>query len=246
METDIRAPHGYRDIFCCHCGLKITVPVRCTSKLCIPCRHARLFRIRQRLYATLAKFKPSDGYAWKHLILTIPNTMDLYPGIKHIVSSFRRFRQTKSWKSHVAGGFYIIEITNKGHQWHPHLHVICYAKFYPWQQIYTRWHAASKNGAHIHVKQIWNNVGIAGYISQYLTKIPHLDHADAITYDLDTKSMRMYNSFGNLHVLFGQTKLPKYQRPCPKCQCTSWQGEEEQQRLIRRYCPIRTNKASPF
>jgi hypothetical protein len=225
METDVYAPHGYRDIYCRGCGHKLVIPIRCSSKLCRPCRFSRLFRIHPRIVLTLQKFKPTHGYSWKHITFTIPNTLYLEKAIKHLIASFRRLRQTKSWKKHVLGGFYVLEITNKGKGWHPHLHVICYSKYYPIATIWGRWRLSSKNGNHVYITQIWDNVGIAGYISKYLRKIPVLSPEDAIVYDDATRSTRMYNSFGSLHQLFGEAKIPKYKRPCEKCGCTSWAAD---------------------
>lgn len=222
LEKDVNAPHGYRKLHCTSCGYVETVPIRCTSKLCHPCRFARLFRIHQRLVLTLGKFKHSQGYAWKHVTLTVPDTADLSAGINHLVQSFRRLRSTRWWSAYALGGFYVIEVKKSSDLWHPHLHIIVYARFLPWGVLLTRWMRSSRTGRHIWVTAIWNNVSIASYISRYLTKIPHLSPDDAYTYDHDTHGLRMYNSFGTLHEVFKVERLPRYIRPCPKCNNVHW------------------------
>jgi hypothetical protein len=53
------------------------------------------------------------------------NVDDLRPSeIKRLMKSFSKLRQQKFWKSNVAAGVAMVEVTNIGNGWHPHLHCV--------------------------------------------------------------------------------------------------------------------------
>ena len=106
---------------------KLTGHVRIASKQCrlrdCPmCGIARMEFVAHQILPWMIKAKNP-----KLLTLTIKHTDDpLIEQIEYLKKSFKKLRQRKFWKDHVAGGFWFFQVTfnQKNKQWHVHLHII--------------------------------------------------------------------------------------------------------------------------
>lgn len=149
----------------------------------------------------------------KHLTLTLPNADDLSQMIADLMSSFRRLRQRKFWKTHVTGGVYVIEITNQGSGWHAHIHAIIQAHRLDWHRLHKEWIAASKGGIGVYIQNIPPKQALR-YLTKYLAKpeVPEqqIDHAEEAL-----KGRRLFHPFGSWHTINKEYKEQK--SDCPKC-----------------------------
>lgn len=109
-------------LWCAECGHRHECKTKCSRKWCPSCGPKRGNERAARLRVLIASMR------WPlHITLTVPNVVaDWAPRtlLKDLLESFRRLRRTKLWKENVEGGAYGIEITDKGHGYHPHLHIV--------------------------------------------------------------------------------------------------------------------------
>jgi len=117
------------------CGCGKAVPVTCGVRLCPHCekkRGNRLFKTVERLFKGM-----KDP---RFITLTVPNSAhidgDLIDALREM---FVKLRHLKRFQGYVDGGFYVIEITNRGKGWHPHIHALVDGRYYPQAQLSEDW-----------------------------------------------------------------------------------------------------------
>lgn len=115
-------------LVCTSCGNKKSVEIACKRRWCPACS----FKIqceRVEKYEKAAKLMK-----WPLFItLTMPNTASP-ECIRLIRSHWSKMRRRKLVVDRIKGGISSIEITNKGQDWHPHLHVLADCE---WLAIHT-------------------------------------------------------------------------------------------------------------
>jgi len=210
-------PHNWRVLVCLHCGNDINVAVDCGDRFCPICSRRRAARIRRRLNFVFSKIQKKAGYRLKMITLSASNCQQLDAGIKHLVASFRRLRQRRLWRLHVDGGATIIEITGRPNDWHPHLHIICYSRYFPWEKLHAAWKSVSGGSA------TWlNNIdgdSACSYVTKYITKCDAPDHLHAAISD-SLRKYRLFQRFGIWHSIV----IPKvlHDHMCDHCGKSSW------------------------
>lgn len=216
------APHGYRALYCNHCGAKIDVPIHCHSRTCVFCATSRSWRVQKRIQWCMSLVSPSNGCSWRHITLTVPNSPHLEKTLTNLVKAFRKLRLTTAWKNTQARGFYVLEVTKTGALWHPHLHVISYGFYLPWQQLLQLWHRASGTGRHVRLRQIKHGEPIARYVAKYVSKTPLLRPDDSKLLDEVTLHRRLFSHFGDLNLVLKNHPFPKFVRNCSRCGHHEW------------------------
>lgn len=204
--------HRFIRIVCANCGQIYDVPVYCGDRFCSVCGVARRFRIRSRLNFLTKQIKRPPGYNFKHLTLTIKNQQDLSLMTASIVKSFRKLRQTRSWKLHVRGGAFVIEITGKPLDWHVHLHIVIESLWYDWDTLLRLWMKLS-TGRGVYIKDLPRS-RIVGYLTKYLSKSEvDPEHRDAVNDAL--KGTRLFQPFGSWYSINRTYVKPPMQ--CSNC-----------------------------
>jgi len=201
--------HKFTTILCIYCGDYFDVPVYCGDRFCPICSYVRQSRIRNRLNFLVKSVDRRVGYCFKHLTLTIKNQTNLFSMTRTILKSFRKLRATRSWKNHVAGGAFVVEVTGNSDNWHVHLHVIIQSKYYAFAEILKLWSNLSP-GRGVYIQNIPKNQ-IVGYLTKYLSKTSTLD-ADRSELNKALKGIRLFHAFGSWFAL-----NKKYKPPKPKC-----------------------------
>jgi len=222
MSMPQQAPHGFRRFLCNSCGSFIDVPIHCSSKTCGVCTGIRGWRIRERIQYAMQGLPVGSTFRWRHVVLTVKNSHDLQDRLDHLIKSFRNLRQRKLWKSTQSGGFYVIEITEGKDGWHPHLHVVSYGCFIPWQKLLSAWRAITRDSRHVVVTSIRDGTNIGYYISKYITKAVTLSSASAFTVDEVCRNRRLFGPFGKAAELMKRFKPPDKFYACPKCGAKEW------------------------
>lgn len=222
MSHAQQAPHGFRRFHCNHCGNVIDVPIHCSSKSCGVCTGIRRWRIRERIQYALQGLPVNSTMKWRHIVLTVRNSPDLHDRLDHLVQSFRNLRHRKLWKSSQIGGFYVIEIKEGVSGWHPHLHIVSYGYFLPWQKLVGAWSNITKDSSHAVIVSIRDGSDIGYYISKYITKAATLSPASAAIVDLVCKHRRLFGPFGKASELLRRFRPPAKFCCCPKCGNKEW------------------------
>lgn len=159
-------------------------------------------------------------YGLSHLTLSTANCSDLSAGVRSLISSFRRLRQRKLWRSHVSGGAYVIEVTGHPGSWHPHLHIIIESTYIEWSQLLSAWQSVS-GGSSVYIQRIPGKQAVA-YLTKYISK-PSVNTTLLSQLNAALKDTRMFQPFGTWH----SVRLPvvKKSYPCPECGCDVWVPE---------------------
>lgn len=227
MNTALPAPHEYRNLTCSHCGFRISVPIDCGFRFCPTCSKRRAFRVRNRLQWIFDNSRPEPGYMLKMVTLSTFNCKDLEAGTTFLVSCFRKLRYRALWKRCVSGGATIVEIKGRPNSWHPHLHILCYARWLPWRELRSAWMNIS-GGTAVYIQNVSTDRAKL-YATKYVTK------AEVPPFLLDGVSRvlikyRLFQRFGNWHSL----RIPKrlFDYPCPTCSKTAWLADY----IIDSYC----------
>lgn len=173
---------------------------RCKSRLCPRCGRFRVRSLREKM---VDRVKNLDDP--RFITLTIASGDDpLTDQIKHLIGSFRRLRQTQSWRKKVRGGWYFIEITfgKKTQQWHPHLHVIADGKFYHQSSLSKDWAAACGGSRIVDIRRVNSQSALINYVTKYVTKCQapeHLPSRKTAEWAMALNNLRMIQSFGDCH-----------------------------------------------
>jgi hypothetical protein len=224
-----RAPHGYRDVFCDNCGYIRKIPIRCSDKTCIPCQRHRAAQIYFRVVEALKQKKNVKNLQWRHIVLTMPASLDLKAALDHIIASFRKLRSTDFWKRNVEGGFFVIEVKPKYYDWHVHLHIVAYSGYLRTGLLAKNWTRSQGLEGKIHttwvfVRRIKSNEGeiIAKYIGKYISKGSDIPPDMRQAYNRITKGRRLFHPFGSLSLIYYKSNRERPKFPCPDCGNTSW------------------------
>lgn len=204
--------HKFVRITCETCGHNFCVPLYCGDRFCAVCSVSRNIRIQKRLKFLVSSVERRTGYNFKHLTLTIKNQKNLALMTATIVKCFRELRSTSSWKTHVCGGAYVVEITGDSSNWHVHLHIIIQSIYYPFLEILKLWKVLSP-GQGVYIQNIPKDQ-IVKYLSKYLSKT-NISSDNRYELSQALKGSRLFQAFG---IWFALTK--KFKNPpttCPGC-----------------------------
>lgn len=231
-DTPQDGSHDWTTVYCAKCGYDHKIIKTCSFRFCPICSRIRAARIRRRLAYLVDNYPPPPGMNLKMITLSVKNCQDLPGGIKHLVASFRRLRQTRHWKFHVSGGATIVEITGKKGNWHPHLHILCYSSYYPFALLLKQWKESS-GGSAVWISPISKAKGLS-YVTKYITKFQGFG-ADALHVSECIKQCRLFQRFGLWHD-FVLPRL-KFDNPCPLCHSCDWISDWEIEKQFRKIRP---------
>lgn len=209
--------HLFRYLSCAHCGWKIKVLLDCKFRFCPLCSRPRSGRIIRRLTWLIDHTPRVEGQRFKLLTLSMPNCSDLQQGIKDLVHNFRRLRQRAFWGKYVESGAFVIEITGRPNNWHPHIHAVLYARYIPIGRLRFIWRSISR-GTGCDIRGV-DGPQAAKYINKYISKsdVPDMFQRQMST---ELSRFRLFQRFGAWHHL----KIPRrlYDYPCPNCNASDW------------------------
>jgi hypothetical protein len=165
--------------------------------------------------------------------LTLPKeTSGLAERIDKIVAAFRGLRARQSWKKHVVGGAWVIEVTRgrEGQHWHVHLHLLVDGGFYPQAELQAEWSAVLGELGIVDIRAIHGRQEAVRYVAKYVGKgCACKDWSDQAVKDfaVDTRGRRLYGTYGKWH----KAKIEREQTlepdgPCPRSHVTLRKVEE--------------------
>lgn len=139
----------------------------CHDRMCTPCANIRARRIQQCL---MQKIK---GGTISFITLTLSDrTPDLTALVDKLYKSFRYLRSHPLWADNVTGGAAFLEIkwNEKSSRWHPHLHIICDAKYIPQDKLSATWRSITNDSFIVHIERVRDEGKITSYVVKYATK----------------------------------------------------------------------------
>jgi hypothetical protein len=136
------------------------------------------------------------------ITLSVKNHKNLALQTKHLISSFRRLRQSRLWGYFVAGGATLVEVKSGVDGWHAHLHIFCYMRWMPYTRLLSAWRKCS-GGSGVWITRA-NETVMMNYVTKYITKT-EMSSEDRINSSEVLKHYRLFQRFGD----WAQLKIPK-------------------------------------
>ena len=122
--------------------------------------------------------------------------------LRALRQDFAKVRRTKLWKQHITGGAYTLEITlnEDTRLWHPHLHILADATYFPQKLLRRLWHDATGSAQIVWVERIRDFEGAARELTKYIGEPQHVDTltaAEIREYAFSVNGARMVQTFGD-------------------------------------------------
>lgn len=227
--------HGFKRIYCGHCGAWHNVLVPCGDRTCPICRREEMLKARRKYLPHLKKI-----HRPKLLTLTFPN--------QHFISKsfFKEFRKywsrlirRKQFKSKIRGGLFTFEVTNKGNGWHVHAHILIDCDYIPQKSLVAAWKELTGKAFIVDIRVAKNPEIALRYILKYISKSPEIGD-NKQEYNNAVRGVRMVQGFGSMYNI----KTVKVPMPCKKCGQVAWLTEFEHDLILSgRYFGVMLKKA---
>lgn len=199
-------------------GLPFVAPLRCRDRLCPLCSAARSREMRDRVVAAAGMMNAS-----RFITLTAPSVdADLADQLSQLRAALASMRKQPSWREHVTGGIYTVQVTfsEQRGQWHPHIHLLVDGYFFAHHTLKSLWKQALSDATDLWADTVEDHCVVdiriahdrratGRYIARYICNTDEVatwprerirEYGDAI------KGVRMMTTFGNLH---GKRLAPK-------------------------------------
>lgn len=167
---------------------------RCRCRWCETCQRRHGDALRPGIVRLV------ESYSWPLLLtLTLRHGPDdtLRALIDRLLLGWKRLRRTVALRA-VTGGVRILEIKRSAEGWHPHLHVLCDARWLNREEVRAAWEQASGGSTVIDVRRIRTPDEASGYVAKYLTKTTTFDDPlHFLEYLAATKGIRFAATFGD-------------------------------------------------
>ena len=173
---------------------------RCRSRLCPRCAHLRSREMIGRAAVAIRAMNSP-----RLITLTLKSSDDpLADQIARLTTDFKKLRRSETWKAHVVGGLYVIEVTynERSQQWHPHMHVVADGKYWPQSSLADQWHRITGDSRIVDIRHVYDARDAAAYVAAYVQKSSDIDRlpSDRIPeWAASVHGLRMSQTFGSLH-----------------------------------------------
>jgi hypothetical protein len=100
------------------------------------------------------------------------DTSDLSQTVDRLYAGFKALRKLPVFAANVTGGAAFLEITYNAEKrrWHPHLHIICRARFIPQADLSDAWAKVTNGSFRVDLRRVSSRRGIARYVCKYASK----------------------------------------------------------------------------
>lgn len=233
-STQIRS-HQYISLYCSRCGYRYTAPVKCENwRLCDHCKKRESFRLSKK-YLKMINSVPREKL--RLITVTIPNAEKLTrQTIQKIRSYWIKLLHLKRYEQSIVGGFYSIEVINRGRGWNIHLHAICEVREQSMlpgsfkkqrateaeKQLRIDWIEVTGHTAEIvDISNVSSPGGALRYILKDLLKSAGLTSIRATEYLRALKASRLLSLFGKWYAKVKEV-VTTARFKCPNCKNEVW------------------------
>jgi hypothetical protein len=215
--------HRFITLNCSHCGNVLRVQVGCGERTCPICRKKwfgyhyktvlECITAWPRIYFMTLTIKNLDGQIYRSDITKLRK--DFGKLREHYTKRKKGSREIISQK--IKGGFYIIQATNRGRGWHPHLHVLYDGSYIAKESLALAW-ANITSGSYVVDIRVAETAarGLKYLLSDFLQS-PRIRPEDYAEYNGIFKGQRIIQPFGT----YKNIKFRK-SYACPICGCECW------------------------
>lgn len=181
-------------------GAIVTATDSCRSRVCPRCSKIRGGELRQAIHQA-----SRDIDAPAFLTLTLASSdAPLRDQIDRLTQAARKLRQRRSWQKRVSGGIQVLEVTwsdSKG-RWHPHLHCLVDAIYWPQSEIADEWQAVTGDSRIVDIRRVGSRSEAANYVAKYCSKgsdVSKIPQARIAEWCEALHGKRWAQTFGHLH-----------------------------------------------
>lgn len=183
---------------------------RCKDRMCPRCSRHNAWQMSVRLDEIISKMNTRRmiTLTLKHLYGSLKSQID------RLMDNWKKIRKTSTWKSHVDGGLYSLEIkyddVNKC--WHPHLHVIVEGVYFDQKILSDLWKKVTGDSTIVDIRKVESSKRIGNYISKYVTKpdeVAAWSMDILFEYMMAIRGRRLFHTFGCLHKVKVTTEKEK-------------------------------------
>lgn len=139
----------------------------CHDRLCTPCANSRSFTLSQALFSLI------DGKPCTFITLTLCGKGETLTAlIDRLYRHFRALRLHPLFADNVSGGAAFLEVkwSDKAQRWHPHLHIICQARFIDQGELSSVWRGITKDSFIVDIRKVRDSAVSARYVTKYASK----------------------------------------------------------------------------
>ena len=139
----------------------------CNDRLCTPCANARSRKLRISVQEIIADRPVS------FITLTLCGHGEpLAVMLDRLYKHFKALRNHPTWADAVAGGVAFLEVkySDKAQRWHPHLHILCDAKFIPQDDLRRAWFSISHDSFIVDIQRVASAEQVGNYVTKYASK----------------------------------------------------------------------------
>lgn len=154
--TGLGEQHRYK--FHCNC---------CHDRLCTPCANSRAAVLRRALFDQVGDQRAT------FITLTLSGEKEtLKEKVDRLYKHFRALRIHPIWADNVDGGAAFLEIkySDKARRWHPHLHIICHAKYFDQGRLSNAWRSITTDSFIVDMRAVRDKEEQLGYVTKYASK----------------------------------------------------------------------------
>jgi hypothetical protein len=134
--------------------------------------------------------------------------------VKKIRRDFGRLRKRFP---EIQGGFYVVQATNAGKDWHLHIHVLYDGFFIAQKKLSRAWLEITKDSYIVHVRDVQDPKRALRYLLADFAGAPRIRPEDYTVYNTTFHGSRLVQPFGK----YRNRKL-KVPYPCPHCGRIEW------------------------
>jgi len=214
--------HEFKTVYCAHDGYARKILIGCGRRSCKICRKRWYGQHFEALHALVS--------GWSHprfITLTLKNIPDeefAAAGKDHVAFARSCFAKLRRKLPRIEGGFYAVEVTNHGHGFHLHLHVVYDGGYIEEQVLKAAWVVVTHGSFIVDIKDVYDARGAVNYLLKDLLKVPKIRPEDVDVFDRVFERSHMIQPFGP----HGKTKYKVVRVPCkcPLCGGTVWMSIE--------------------
>lgn len=218
VDDPLEHGHEYKTVYCEHDGYARKILIGCGRRSCKICRKRWYGQHFEALRALVA--------GWLHprfITLTLKNISDAdfaAHGKSHVLFARSCFAKLRRKLPRIEGGFYAVDVTNRGKGFHLHLHVVYDGGYVDQKELKAAWSEITRGSYMADVRDVYDARGAVNYLLKDLLKSPKIRPEDVDVFDQVFAGSHMIQPFGPQ----GKTKYKVIRVPCkcPLCGGTSW------------------------
>jgi len=205
--------HPFRERCCDDCGEPARpVMMSCGDRTCGKCRAKWYGQHYKSVLALLSCFNDI-----RFLTLTERNIADLAFRKAHVVQLRKWFGELRRRFPQILGGVYVVQGTNIGNGWHPHIHAL-FDGFYIHEKVLrSAWRKITNGSFEVKIKRATDPAKALGYLLSDFLQAPRIRPEDHDVYNEVFRGSRLLQTFGK----YWKWKFLVAHAPfkCPKCGC---------------------------